>query len=392
MRSTLPFLLFAFLMITACRPVLPPEALASFVPDQLPIAQNVAGAFAAQTAENPFITLYPELRNAPAPRWLRAGTRVSYRLNFANFARDRDQPTPSGSGLIQYDIVAQNRQNVVMLSTMINTQIQGQITPLSYKVERPGIGEIWFSPRVLETAEAAASADFEVARLPLEVEGETYDVIHMTSHTVTDEGQGETVWAFEVETGLLVFYREALFWPDGSQRSGTTVSFLAQRQIRLPWRNGTLPEWLERGYEFHFNGSQAVDVGVGSAVPVAMSATTRIAKVGANWSEHTQTVVMYGQQMEGSSGATGVQQLFGGFWLPPEALDVLETGDVLDQDRLTGIETQVVEANNQQIVIQASGAGYLSQLAYDARDGRLTSIYLEQHTQAATIYTYLEAR
>jgi hypothetical protein len=238
MRSILPLLLFALLMATACRPVLPPGALANFVPDELPIAQNVAGAFAAQTTETPFITLYPELRNAPAPRWLRAGARVTYRIAFANFARQRDEPTPSGTGLIQYDVVAQNRQNVVLVSTMINTQIQGQITPLAHKVERPGIGEIWFSPRVLETADSAASEAFQVARLPLEVEGDTYDVIHMTSRTVTDEGQGETVWAFEVETGLLVFYREALFWPDGSQRSGTTLSLLGQRQIRLPWRNG----------------------------------------------------------------------------------------------------------------------------------------------------------
>jgi hypothetical protein len=100
---------------------------------------------------------------------------------------------------------------------------------------------------------------------------------------------------------------------------------------------------------------------------------------------------VYGQDMGSSAGATGVAQLFGGYWLSPEAIDVLEGGAVLDQDPLTGITTQVVQANSRQIVIEAAGLGYRSQLAYAARDGRLTSVYLEQHTPTGTLYTYLEA-
>ena len=38
-----------------------------------------------------------------------------------------------------------------------------------------------------------------------------------------------------------------------------------------------------------------------------------------------------------AGGATGVAQLLGGMWLPPEALGVLKTGTVLDRDPLTGL-------------------------------------------------------
>lgn len=301
-----------------------------------------------------------------------------------------EDPTPSGAGLLQYDVIAQNRQNVVVVSTLINTQIQGQLpAPLTYQVGLPGVGEIWFSPQVLERAESAASEVFRVARLPLVVEGVTYDVVRIQTNTVTDMGRGEEVWAFDAATGILVFYRQALYRNDGSQRSGMTMSLLAQRQIRLPWRNGTLPNWVEPRVEFYLTGSHILDIGIPPVVPLPMAITTRITRVGALWSEHTQSVTLYGQDAGSSVGATGVTQIFGGFWLPPEALDVLEAGRVLDQDPLTGIQTWVVQANRQQIVLAAAGPGYSSQLTYNARDGRLTGIYLEQHTATGTLYTNL---
>ncbi len=391
LRPLLSILLLVIYLICACRPVLPPETLAVLAPDRLPITQSVASALKQDRATTGFSVLYPELRTAPAPRWLRPATRVTYRLTTASFAQTRDDPTPSGAGLLEYDIIGQNRQKIVFLSSLINTQIQGQPpTTLSYQVELPGSGEFWFSPQVLKNAESAASDVFQVARLPLVVEEVEYNAVRMQSNTITNQGSGEEVWAFDAATGLLVFYRQALYRHDGSQSSGTTLSLLGQRQLRLPWRNGTIPSWVEAGVAWQFAGNQVLDVGVGNPVPLPMASTTRITRVGALWSEHAQSISLYGRDAGSSITATGPMQIFGGFWLPPEAIAVLKAGTVLDQDPISGIQISVVEANRQRIVMASAGQGYVTQLYYHAGDGRLIGIYIEQKTPSGTLYTSLE--
>jgi hypothetical protein len=401
MRSLIALLLLALSLTTGCRPLLSPETLAAFVPDRLPLTQSVAAALKPATAtESRFVILYPELRTAAAPTWLRPATRVTYRVGTATFADPRfprndpnqPNPTPSAEGLVQYDVIAQNRRNVVFLSSLINTQIAGTPpAPLSYQVSLPGSGEFWFSPAVLETAESAASEVFQVTRMPLTVEGVEYDVVRMQTNSTIEQGSGEEVWAFDTATGILVFYRQALYRLDGSQSSGTTMTLLAQRQVRIPWRNGSVPEWVEAGLELQFSGSHVLDVGAGNPVPLPMSSISRITSVGPLWSEHAQQVYLYGQDGGSSVTATGPMQIFGGYWLPPQALSALETGEVLDQDPLTGIQTSVVQANRRQIVLAAAGPGHVTQLYYDARDGRLVGIYMEQHTPTGTLYTTLEA-
>jgi hypothetical protein len=392
MRLLLFLLLLSLCLTTACRPVLPPEALAIFAPDRLEIANSMASALRADEEPLDFVLLYPELRTAPAPEWLHPATRVTYNYGTASFARTRDDTSASGAGLIQYDVIAQNRSSVVFLSSMFNSQIQGQgPTLLNYQTASPGVGEFWFSPEVLANAEAAASQEFVVSRMPLEVEGVEYNVVRMQSVKRSNQGTSEDVWAFEVESGILVLYRQSLYRPDGSQQSGTTMTLLAQRQIHLPWRNGTMPEWVERGIGWQFSGQQTLDVGIGQPTTLPMTSNTRITRVGPIWSEHTQQAFLYGYEAGSSVTATGAMQLFGGFWLPPEALETLEEGTLLDQDPITGVQVSVAQANRQNIVMLSAGPGYLTQNYYDARDGRLIAIYMEQQTVNGALYTSLQA-
>ncbi|HXF61146.1 MAG TPA: hypothetical protein VNK95_05990 [Caldilineaceae bacterium] len=409
--------LLILLLTAACRPIqapnlpfgaaaLPPGVASALA--QLPIAQRAAASVEAATAESPFVTLYPALRQAPAPAWLRAGTRVTYRVGAATFAdprlprtdRNTPNPTPSGEGLLQYDVVAQTRGNLVFVSSALNTQIPGQPPSLlSYGVGLPGAGEFWFSPLVLETAETAASEVFQVQRMPLTIEGVDYTVVRMQTNTEVRvgtwdprdprPGQGEEVWAFDTATGILVFYRQALFWPDGSQRSGITMSLLGQRRVQFPWRGGSVPDWVRPRVTLTFQGSQALDIGIPPLVPLSVQLNARITRVNTLWSEHTLQTIMSGDEIANSAGATGVMQLFSGLWLPPEALAGLEAGAVLDYDRLTQIETRVERASSRQVVLAAEGPGHLTRLTYDGRDGRLTGIYQEAHTPTGTLYTNL---
>jgi hypothetical protein len=253
----------------------------------------------------------------------------------------------------------------------------------------------------LETAETAASEIFQVQRMPLTVEGIAYTVVRMQTNTEVRTGawdprdprpgRGEEVWAFDTATGLLVFYRQALFWPDGSQRSGVIMTLMGQRQLRLPWRAGSMPEWVRPRVTLAFEGSQVLDIGVRPLIPLPIQLNARITRANGLWSEHTLQTIMSGNEIANTAGATGAMQLFGGLWLPPEALAVLEAGVVLDYDRLTQIETRVEQASNRQVVLTAEGPSHLTRLTYDGRDGRLTGIYQEGHTPTGSLYTELVA-
>ncbi|MFN8464414.1 MAG: hypothetical protein U0X20_02640 [Caldilineaceae bacterium] len=337
-------------------------------------------------AESQFLLLYPDLRQASAPAWLRPGVRLTYNSAFATFARDIDDPTPSGAALIQFDVVAQDRRSVVSVTTMYSTQIQGQPpTGLGYEVTVPGVGAFWFSPQVLAHAEDAAFEDFAVNRLTTDVEGETYDVVRMESTT----GRSDEVWEFEVTSGILVFHQQVLYGTDGEKRSGNYMTLAGRRQVKLPWRFGSVPKWVKRGVEIDLAGTQMMDLGGPPYVRLPMNASLRVTKIGSLWSEYSQTISASGQQIAQTGGATGVAQILGGMWLPPEALGVLKAGTVLDRDPLTGLVTRVDEAGSRQIVLSGEGPSYLIRYTYDAHNGRLIGFYTEAHMLAGVQYTEL---
>lgn len=350
---------------------------------------SAQGSQQADAAANPFLILYPALREAPTPAWLRPGLRVSYNFMFATFARNIDDPTPSGSALLQYDVIAQDRRSVVVIPTSYNTQIVGQPpTALGYQVGLPGLGDFWFAPQVLADAEAAAYDQFLVNRLSVEVEGETYNVVRMQSNT---DG-GEEVWEFEASTGLLVFHRQTLYDAAGNQTNANILTLLGSRQLKLPWRFGSVPTWVKTGAEIDLQGSQMMDLGGPPYISLPMAATLRVIKANALWSEHWQTTWLNNRQISQNIGATGVAQIFGGLWLPPEALGVLKPGAVLDRDPLTGFVTRVEGATAREISISAQSPSVITRCIYDTRTGRLTGYYQEAHMLAGTQYTELTAR
>jgi hypothetical protein len=338
--------------------------------------------------ESQFLLLYPGLRQAPAPAWLRPGVRVTYNSAFATFARNIDDPTPSGAALIQFDVVAQDRRTVASLTTIYSTQIQGQPPRgLGYEATVPGVGAFWFSPQVLAHAEDAAFEDFAVNRLTTDVEGATYDVVRMQSTT----DRSVEVWEFEIGTGIPVFHQQVLYGADGEKTSGNYMTLLGRRQVKLPWRFGSVPKWVKRGVELDLGGTQMMDLGSPPYIRLPMNVNLRVTKVGPLWSEYSHTAWFNGQQIAQTGGATGVAQLLGGMWLPPEALGVLKGGAVLDRDSLTGVVTRVDAAGNQQIVVSGEGPSYLIRYTYDAHSGRLAGFYTEAHMLAGVQYTDLAA-
>lgn len=418
MRALLLVLLLLTNLLAACQPIQPepihtqasaPQPAQAQLDAEQDSGSNVAGLQALQaaiaaapaltttaavrsvlaqdvSAESIFLILYPELGAAPAPRWLRTGLRVTYNFGYATAAEGPDDRVPAGSGLLQYDVIAQDTRTVVLLPTVISTATQGQppaVLPPAH--ERPGVGAFWFAPEVLATAEQAAVDRFDVGRLTTTVEGVDYDLVRMQS---TGE-RSEEVWAFEAGTGLLVYYRQTRYKGDGSQESGSYLTLLGERRVRVPWRRGAVPTWAQRGVELHYSGSQYLDLGGPPYTMLPLTMDIRITRAGATWTEHTQQPILSGQPLARTLGATGVSQLFGGLWLPPEARAALETGAVLDVDPLTEIETRADRVDARVVILTAEGPSYLTRLTYDARTGRLIGLYQEGRMLAGTLITEL---
>jgi hypothetical protein len=191
---------------------------------------------------------------------------------------------------------------------------------------------------------------------------------------------------------MLVFYRQTLYDANGEQTSSNMLTLVSSRQVKLPWRFGSVPTWVKRGTEIRLVGSQMLDLGAPPYIPLPMGIHLQIDKVGSLWSEFAQTTWFNSRQTGQSSGATGVAQIFGGIWLPPEALNMLEAGDVLDRDPITQVVTHVDEANGQRIAISAQGPASLTRYIYDARAGRLIGYYQEARMPSGTQYTELAAQ
>jgi hypothetical protein len=207
-----------------------------------------------------------------------------------------------------------------------------------------------------------------------------------------ESAAGESVWAFEVSSGLLVFFRQELRYPDGTPQSGFVMTLLGQREMPLPWRRGSVPEWVAPGTRIRLTGMQYYYTGIGPAVPLSMEIDTRVCRVGRLWSEQSHTMISSGRVLAESNSVTGVVQPFFGYWLPRTALESLEAGETLDHDALTGVTIRVAQTDRNRVVLEAVGVGHVTRLVYDAGTGALIALYQEQQNATGTLVIDLAAQ
>ncbi|MCL5999183.1 MAG: hypothetical protein M1546_24435, partial [Chloroflexi bacterium] len=173
-------------------------------PDQGFLSEQPRKQSGTADEQNPFLILFPELRRATAPAWLKEGVRVTYRFESASIAQKEGAEGSSGAGFAQYDLVALDRQAAVTSVRMYTDLGTGTLLPSMVLrfVDLPGAGEYWVNPKVLQDAESVANDNLAVVRMPQKAGGKTYQSVRFVYNT---EG-AEYVWAFDQSTGLLLFY------------------------------------------------------------------------------------------------------------------------------------------------------------------------------------------
>ena len=244
-------------------------------------------------AANPFLLLFPELRDTYAPLWLRVGTRVTYQAQSASFIQNPNDPDPSGAGYLQYDLVAFNRSEVVSSSKFYLVDVlSGVVTPStvapSYGV--PGVGDFWISPKVLAYAEDAASPDLAVVRMPTVIGGEEYSAVRFQYQ----DGDSEYVWMFDQDSGLLLFHRYAIGDPLYEDAQAGQLTLLQRRPLSIPWRRDGKPEWVTTGVNLEYEGIFGTVPPASPRVDLPYGLTAQIQRTQDRWSAYEVTDYLYG--------------------------------------------------------------------------------------------------
>ncbi len=334
------------------------------------------------------VNLFPELANAPAPDWLRPGTRVTYRVLSASTAETEEDKSASGSGLMQYDLVHLDETTAVSSVKFWIESADGSAYAPSFVMAGlgiPGAGDYWVNPQALKNAEKAANDTMSVGRTTATIEGKAYQAARFQYQA----DNAEYVWMFEESSGLLIFYRQAIGKADDTQRQLSTMSLVGRRQIRLPWREGTKPAWVRTGSRMNYMGTYTVRVGNGPATALAYTASMRAKQVGDGWALYQVTTKLAGQTDTAPERVTGALQLTDALWLPAQALKSLTSigAGVVDKDPATGVEIRVVRARSGGVTLRESGALHRTELTYD-RQGRLTR--LDYRITAGLTTTHIE--
>jgi hypothetical protein len=354
-------------------------------PGYLTLDQGAAGV-AFDESRLPFLSLFPALRDAPAPAWLGPGARVTYRVQSASIAQAAGEEGSAGAGYVQNDVVAVEGGLIVATSKLYLDRLDGDgVLPygLFPSLGLPGVGDYWLNPAPLAEAEQLAVPDLAVTRHSETFAGERFDTLRF-DYTPED---AHYVWKFDPESGLLLEYRHDLGGDDAAHRQITIVTFVGSRQLDRPWAGARRPSWVCRASWLRYSGS-FVSVVAGDAGPgLDYAVEIDLRDCAERWAAYDLASRLEDLPAETATRLGGAAQLFDSLWLPAAALDALDSPQVLDRDPITGAEVNAEPNPDGTLTLWETGDYYSAALTYD-EDGRLVA--LEQQQQiglAETIIT-----
>jgi hypothetical protein len=343
----------------------------------------------AATTQNPFLALFPELREMAAPAWLKEGTRVTYHVMSASVAQKGGQDGSAGEGYSQYDLVAMEDGAAVSSSCLFSV-LDGAIMPsmVMRSVDLPGAGEYWINPDVLKDAERVASDDLAVYHTPYKLGNKTYNATRFEYKT----DDAEYVWVFDEDSGLMLFYRHNLGTDDSDYRQMAQVTLERQRQLKLPWRpsaKATIPAWAKAGTRLNYDGTYSVILADGSNTPIKLNVVAQVVDRNQRWLDwQLKTTIQY-QTPSTANRAAGMVQPFDAYWLPAEAIRSLKNGQVIDRDPVTGAKITASRGQGTVSLTESNGS-FSSVLTYDTKTGALVSAQQNTSAGAGTIRIELQ--
>ncbi len=372
---------------------------------------------------SPLLLLVPEARDMSVPDWVRPGTRITlygmagstpeggYTLDpdpsgewvdpATGQRYSKNEPVGAGGeGFAQFDVVAVGKHGVALsanLYTIIQPGDPPQLlhTPLGgMTAAGAGPADLWVHPAILQKAQQFHSPNFFMLRGRYPIGPRAYDCLCIVNRSAG----AYSSHAYDLETGVLISgtttsqgraapIRLPGDDPQRGNRGTTITKFVSIRQLNTPGLNGRNPPWVAALRGMRFRGEcqyiNQFDASIQMTFPAQMD--VRFEKRGENWCAFTlQTVVQVQGAPPQESVLRGVCGPAGAFWIDPQALASLRSGQVLDEDPVTRIRTVVASADERQVAIAITGPGVGGQVMYDRSSGMLQTIQSHQPSSGMT--------
>jgi len=398
-------------------PAVPPPAAAQ---PQQPQASN------GQLRLQPHLLVQhlADAQSCPAPEWIVPGTRLSY---FSSVSDVEDAagavklvPDPNGNitdssgnrfsegnevtrgvagaGWDCFDIVAVEPGVVVItMRQYANLNgLQGPCIPTnaSSVMIHPSGCDYYLHPKLLAQLQESSNNGISVIKGTINHRGQTYNAVRSTveipnsrQSSMFDLASGVQLThnsSFEYDKGTA--YRASGNTYEGQRRTGRSLAnnqFISVRKMELPTEQMALPEWVRTMKRAQYQGmtvdSGTPDMGLGSiTVNLSIDVTTQY--VGKTFAMYKISVA---RQMQGVAPmeptsiltATGPGSV-DGFWINPNVLKTMQTGQMLDSDPNTGVQCGVEyvgpgENGSPIVVLTWGNDAYRFSAMYDATDGKL---------------------
>lgn len=339
-----------------------------------------------------WLALMPELEKAPAPSWLKVGTRLTYHVMSA--AREGDT-SPAGESLVQYDVVSMDATTVLAAAgvhVIGSGGALGAVRDTGFVVGVPGVGDVWMAPAALAKAEKHANKDLTITHTSTNVNGAATKAVRFEA----TEGAARNVSMFDEAKGVLLYRIQAVGNLEAAKQSSIVSQFLSMRQLAPAWTGGSTPAWAAINVALRFEGSLTVNAGYGAAgPPLAMVMLGRItnsapAGVCVKWETYIS-----GSKTEERYSLSSAAIPSGGIFLPQAALTALKAGKVLDTDAITGVTVSVAQSllnidGKQLLVLVHEGRTFKRLYGYDRQSGMLT--YFSEKSQDGVAVVQIELR
>ncbi len=372
---------------------------------------------------------YPELAGYAAPEWVEEGLRLTYYVasasipegryvyfrdddgmfvdQFGNRYRREAAEATSGHGLMQVDVLSTGKWCVLDVNLLPYVGTAPYVTSLTQRLSVVDVaaaaGDYWLPPEFLALLPAGEHGRLRIVRMPYSIGGRTYRAIRFHYE------EGRTVFVYDLDSGVLIYYGTggvsslSKGFTYDLDRAGasflTHTELIDMRVIQWPWAGSKPPSWLSDVQSLHYSGAVSVQIPGTPVFPIGLEASVRVLRRGLTWFlSETQSVLASPPGLPPVPTTmltvSGVVQA-GGLWLPPQAADKLEAGQVLDVDSVTGVVTSVsavgkTEDGVPMITIREDGheGVFVNEFTYRMDTGLMTAWrhYQAQFNQLQEIY------
>lgn len=391
---------------------------------------NPQPGFPAPPAQPGIPAGMPQAAHARYPAWLTSGMRITMYSSSATLTGVSQVLVPDengtewvdangrkysvaqnagagGAGLMQLDVIEASDQGLLVdaRNLLIADPQSGALTTtgaVGYVGTTESLGDYWVNPAKLASMQEGVQGGVVVKRLPYPLNGKTYNAISFTNK----QQNGFQRNTFDLETGLcLVTTMSSIGAPqmtpgaDGKSQMGAGNTMIGYgqladvREIKLPWANDAMPDWMSNGHTIRYTGSYATSIPNVPEMPAfkySMSFEFGQRKTTAVLCKQTNSLDMGQGPQQGTVDRVAGCNVVNPLYIAPATLRSLQPNQLIDEDKVTKTVYAFNGIQGNLAVFTEKREREASQFGYDVNTGVLTVISFEQFQGVGTLKVQLK--